>query len=119
MSAATYARPSFFVAHVGNPLISTAARLGLSLRGAHVLETMGRKSGQWRKTPVNTATVDGARYLVARHGDTLWVRSLRAAGEARLRLGRKSEPIRAEEIDDAQKAPILREYLSHWYAETG
>ena len=119
MTATTYARPSFLVARVGNPLISTAARLGLSLRGAHVLETRGRKTGQWRATPVNPVTVDGVRYLVAPRGDTHWVRNLRAAGEARLQLGRKSEAIRVQEVEDSLKSAVLREYLSRWYAETG
>ena len=40
----------------------------------------GRKSGDWRTTPVNLMTVDGEQYLVAPRGTTQWVRTLRAAG---------------------------------------
>jgi hypothetical protein len=47
------------------------------------------------------------------------VRNIRAGGEARLRLGRTDEPIALEEVPDAEKPPILREYLRHWRSETG
>jgi hypothetical protein len=47
------------------------------------------------------------------------VRNLRAAGEGNLLLGRRREPFRAEEVADAEKEPILREYLRRWKWEVG
>jgi hypothetical protein len=63
--------------------------------------------------------VDGERYLVAPRGTTQWVRNLRVAGEGELRLGRRVEPFRAEEVGDADKPDLLRAYLRRWKAEVG
>lgn len=93
---------------------------GVSLWGAHLVAVRGRKSGEWRTTPVNPLTVDGARYLVAPRGHTQWVRNLRAAGgRGELRLGRRSTPFHAVELPDAEKPDILRAYLKRWKFEVG
>jgi deazaflavin-dependent oxidoreductase (nitroreductase family) len=116
----TYKKPGFLTSRVFNPLLSGLVKLGMSPRGASILLTQGRKSGEWRSTPVNPLTIDGVRYLVAPRGDTHWSRNLRAAGgNGKLRLGRKERDFHAVELPDAQKPPILREYLKHWRSETG
>lgn len=116
---ARYIKPDFVTEKVANPLVAAATRLGISLRGSRALAVQGRKSGEWRTTPVNPLTLDGERYLVAPRGDTHWVRNIRASGRGRLTLGRKTEEIRVEEVSDEAKAPILRAYLRLWRAETG
>jgi deazaflavin-dependent oxidoreductase (nitroreductase family) len=113
-------RPGWFTKNVFNRALSGLMGLGLSVWGSRVLEVRGRSSGEPRRTPVNLLSLDGARYLVAPRGETQWVRNLRAAGEGRLLLGRRSEPFTAVEIvADAEKAPILRAYLKRWKAEVG
>jgi deazaflavin-dependent oxidoreductase (nitroreductase family) len=112
-------RPGWFTAHVFNPVVAAFTRLGLSLLGSRVLEVRGRSSGQPRRTPVNLLTLDGERYLVAPRGETQWVRNLRASGEGRLLLGRRSEPFTAVEVGDEDKAAVLRAYLKRWKAEVG
>jgi len=87
--------------------------------GSRVLRVRGRRSGEWRETPVNVLTRDGERYLVAPRGHTQWVRNLRISGERELRLGRKTEPFRATEISDEDKPELLRAYLKRWKAEVG
>lgn len=62
---------------------------------------------------------DGNRYLVAPRGHTQWVRNLRVAGRGKLLIGRRSEPFSALEVADAEKEPILREYLRRWKWEVG
>jgi len=119
MPAATYQKPDFLTAHVFNPLVAAATRLGLSMRGSRVLSVRGRKSGEWRTTPVNPLTLKGERYLVAPRGETHWVRNVRAGGEANLRLGRKEETIQLEEVADSEKPPVLRAYLEKWRSEAG
>jgi hypothetical protein len=47
------------------------------------------------------------------------VRNLRAAGNGELQLGRRIEPFQACELADADKGPILREYLRRWKWEVG
>jgi deazaflavin-dependent oxidoreductase (nitroreductase family) len=112
-------QPGWFTKHVFNPIVALFTRLGLSLLGSRVLEVRGRSSGKPRRTPVNLLTLDGERYLVAPRGETQWVRNLRASGEGRLLLGRRSEPFAATEIDDAHKVAILRAYLKRWKSEVG
>lgn len=114
-----YVQPGWLTTHVFNRLVSALTTAGVSLRGSRVLQVRGRTSGELRQTPVNLLTFDGDRYLVAPRGITQWVRNLRASGEGALRLGRRTEPFRAVEIGDDDKAPILRAYLKHWKAETG
>ena len=114
-----YDKPDWATQHVVNPLIALFTRLGLSVRGSRILAVRGRKSGAWRTTPVNLLTLGGRRYLVAPRGDTQWSRNLRAAGGGELRLGRKREEFRVEELADSAKPDVLRAYLKLWKFETG
>jgi deazaflavin-dependent oxidoreductase (nitroreductase family) len=102
-----------------NGFVGVLTRLGMSFAGSRVLAVRGRTSGEWRTTPVNPLRVSGQRYLVAPRGHTQWVRNLRAAGTGELRKGRRVEEFRAEEVADAAKTPILREYLRAWAWEVG
>jgi deazaflavin-dependent oxidoreductase (nitroreductase family) len=103
-----------------NSAVGRLTRLGISVYGSRVLYVRGRKSGEWRSTPVNPLPLaDGTRYLVAPRGNTQWVRNLRATGTGELRVGRKVEPFRATEIDDDAKPAILRAYLKRWKWEVG
>lgn len=103
-----------------NEAVGRLTRLGVSIYGSRVLAVRGRKSGEWRTTPVNPLRLpDGTRYLVAPRGNTQWVRNLRAVGTGELRLGRKVEAFAATEIDDDAKPVILRAYLKHWRWEVG
>lgn len=113
-------RPGWFTKNIFNRTLRGFMGLGLSVWGSRVLEVRGRSSGEPRRTPVNLLSVDGTRYLVAPRGETQWVRNLRAAGEGRLLLGRRSERFVAAELTtEAEKVPILRAYLKRWKAEVG
>jgi deazaflavin-dependent oxidoreductase (nitroreductase family) len=114
-----FKRPGWFTKNVFNRAVAGLTRLGISVWGSRILEVPGRTSGVWRRTPVNLLTLGGERYLVAPRGHTQWVRNLRASGEGRLRLGRRSEPFTAVELDDESKVPVLRAYLTRWKAEVG
>ena len=70
--------------------------------------------------PVNVLELDGHRYLVSARGEGEWVRNVRAAdGALDLLLGRGREAVRAVELADADKVPVLRAYLARWKAEVG
>ena len=114
-----FKRPGWFTKNVFNRIVAALTRLGISVWGSRVLEVRGRTSGQWRRTPVNLLALDGERYLVAPRGQTQWVRNLRASGEGRLRVGSRTEPFTAVELDDEHKTPVLRAYLTRWKAEVG
>jgi deazaflavin-dependent oxidoreductase (nitroreductase family) len=102
-----------------NRVMGLLTNLGISVMGSRVLAVKGRKSGQWRTTPVNLLVLGGARYLVAPRGQTQWVHNIRAAGGGELRLGRKAEPFTVTELADADKPPIIRAYLTRWGWEVG
>ena len=114
-----YAAPNWFTRAVFNRLVAWLTRRGLSVWGSRILEVRGRRSGEWRSTPVNLHVVDGTTYLVAPRGITQWVRNLRASGAGRLRLGRRAQTFTATEVPPAETAAILRAYLRRWKWEVG
>ncbi|MCD0482656.1 nitroreductase family deazaflavin-dependent oxidoreductase [Streptacidiphilus sp. ASG 303] len=114
-----YVRPGGLTDKVFNRLVAAATRAGLSVWGSRVLAVRGRKSGEWRTTPVNLLAHGGERYLVAPRGHTQWVRNIRVAGGGELRLGRRVEEFRAAELADADKPEVLRAYLKRWKFEVG
>lgn len=111
--------PGWFTSHVFNPIVAGLTRLGIPLAGSRVLEVRGRKSGEWRQTPVNPLTIEGTTYLVAPRGTTQWVRNMRASGEGRLRAGRRTEDFTAVEVPEAERPALLRAYLDRWKWEVG
>ena len=114
-----YREPGWFTKNVFNRLVQGLTKLGVSVWGSRVLAVRGRKSGEWRTTPVNLLTVDGKEYLVAPRGQTEWVRNMRVAHGGELRLGKKVQPFSAVELDDDAKVPLLRAYLKRWKMEVG
>jgi len=116
---AHYQRPDWFTKHVFNRFVALATRMGISVWGSRVLRVRGRKSGEWRSSPVNLLTLGNIQYLVAPRGQTHWVRNIRASGEGELLLGSRVQRIRVVEIPDDQKVPILRDYLRRWKFEVG
>ncbi|HEY1620123.1 MAG TPA: nitroreductase family deazaflavin-dependent oxidoreductase [Streptosporangiaceae bacterium] len=102
-----------------NSVVAGLTKAGISVLGSRVLYVRGRKSGEWRTTPVNLLTHDGARYLVAPRGHTQWVRNMRVAGGGELHVGRRVEEFTATELADADKPEILRAYLRRWKMEVG
>jgi deazaflavin-dependent oxidoreductase (nitroreductase family) len=114
-----YQKPGWFTRHVFNPLVALLTRAGVSVLGSRELRVRGRKSGEWRTTPVNLLEYDGRQYLVAPRGHTQWVLNMRAAHAGELRVGRRIEPFTATELSDDEKPALLRAYLKRWKAETG
>jgi len=104
---------------VFNRVVAVFTRLGISVWGSRVLRVRGRKSGEWRSSPVNLLNREGTQYLVAPRGQTQWVRNIRVAGGGELVVGSRVQPFKAIEISDAEKVPILRDYLKRWKFEVG
>ena len=114
-----YQAPGWFTRNVFNRIVVVATRLGISVWGSRELRVVGRKSGEWRKTPVNLLDLDGSHYLVAPRGEAQWVRNLRAAGTGELRVGRHVDAFRATEVEGDAKLTIIRAYLKRWKMEVG
>ncbi|MYS21051.1 deazaflavin-dependent oxidoreductase, nitroreductase family [Streptomyces sp. DvalAA-14] len=112
-------KPGWITVNVLNRSVGWLTRRGFSVWGSRVLAVRGRKSGEWRRTPVNLLTVDGQRYLVAPRGHVQWTHNMRAAGGGQLLLGKKVEEFAAAEVSDDDKPVVLRAYLKRWKAEVG
>ena len=102
-----------------NETVAALTRGGISIKGSRVLSVRGRKSGEWRSTPVNLLSYEGKQYLVSPRGQTQWVRNMRVAGGGELRVGRRVEAFTAQELPDEKKPALLREYLRRWKFEVG
>lgn len=98
-------------------LVSGLTRMGISLLGSRILYVRGRKTGEWRTTPVNLLVHEGGRYLVAPRGHTQWVRNMRVAKGGELHIGRRKEVFTVTEVADEAKPEILRAYLRRWKFE--
>ena len=116
---ARFQQPGWFTKNVFNRIVAGLTKLGISVAGSRVLEVRGRKSGEWRRTPVNLLSFGGDRYLVSPRGHSQWVRNLRASGRGRLALGRNAEAFTATELGDDAKPDLLRAYLEKWKWEVG
>ncbi|GAB2918457.1 nitroreductase family deazaflavin-dependent oxidoreductase [Streptomyces mayteni] len=112
-------KPGWFTNNVLNRVVAWFTYRGISVWGSRVLAVRGRRSGEWRTTPVNLLTVNGNDYLVAPRGHVQWTHNMRASGGGELRLGRNVAPFTAEEIPDDEKPALLRAYLKRWKAEVG
>ena len=105
---------------VGNAVTLALLRAGVKLVGPflffgnypmYLLTVRGRKSGQPRTVAIATMQRNGKRYVGSPYGIVDWVRNLRAAGEATLTRGRRSETIRATELPPGQAALVIREEI--------
>jgi deazaflavin-dependent oxidoreductase (nitroreductase family) len=84
-------RVSIFIsAKLLNPLVRSAARLGIPLPVVVILETRGRRSGQPRRIGVGRALEGDTLWIVAEHGrKAAYVRNIEADPHVRVRIGRR------------------------------
>ena len=103
---------------VANVMTMALLRAGFKLVGPwmvfgnypmYLLTVRGRKSGLPRTVPVAIIRRNGNRYVGSPYGIVDWVRNLRAAKEATLTRGRRSEMVKAIELPTGEAALILRE----------
>ncbi len=82
----------------------------MSKRGRFVqIETLGRKSGQWRATPVGYVHAeDGALVVRAGHADAHWALNLLANPTCRASLRGQTLTYRAEHLLEDARAAALR-----------
>jgi deazaflavin-dependent oxidoreductase (nitroreductase family) len=97
-----------------NVMTTTLLRAGVKLVGPgdypmYLLTVRGRKSGQPRTVPIAIWEHNGKRYVGSVYGIVDWVRNLRAAGEAILTRGRRSETVNVRELPPKEAALVLRE----------
>ena len=73
-----------------NPFMRRALEAGLVPRGAALLETTGRRTGQRRRVPVGDGLRGDTFWIVAEHGRAAgYVRNIAAAPHVRVKIGRR------------------------------
>jgi deazaflavin-dependent oxidoreductase (nitroreductase family) len=95
--------------YTANPLMRGMFKLGITPPGMALVETIGRRTGTVRHTPVVAHTPDGETlWLIAQHGSHAgWVRNFQEHPRVRVRLGRSWRTGMAELVpDDDVKARI-------------
>jgi deazaflavin-dependent oxidoreductase (nitroreductase family) len=83
--------------------------------GLRVLEVRGRKTGRLYQHPVAVAAIAGRRYIVSLWGESQWARNLRAGPTAQLQVGRRVEPVEADELEGAEEKAALMLAISRQY----
>jgi len=100
-------------ARIGNIMVTALLHAGVKLSGLgypmYLLTVRGRKSGLPRTTPIVVLMGQNEYYLGSPYGMVDWVRNLRAAGEATLTRGRRTETFKARELSPKEAAPVLKE----------
>jgi deazaflavin-dependent oxidoreductase (nitroreductase family) len=93
---------------IARPLL----RAGVPM-GPDVLMTVrGRTTGLPRTTPITLCESAGRRGLISPFGETHWVRNLRAAGQATIRVGGRDERFRAAELGPTEAAEFIRDVVA-------
>ncbi|MCG8591779.1 MAG: nitroreductase family deazaflavin-dependent oxidoreductase [Proteobacteria bacterium] len=100
-----------------NSIMGALVRVGIGPSHMRVLEVRGRKSGRIYALPVDLLDHDSQLFLVAPRGHTQWVRNAEAQGEVTLRRGRHATRYQVRPLADAEKPPILKDYLDRFRRE--
>ena len=78
-----------------------------------LLQTVGRRTGQTRVTPVQYLSVDGAFVVVAANGGAAhppsWCLNLRAAPHAKVLLGKQNLDVQARETTGSERDAMWRQ----------
>jgi deazaflavin-dependent oxidoreductase (nitroreductase family) len=94
-----------------DPLVRRLLRIGFPMGPNTLLTVRGRKSGQPRSAGVALVEIGGRRWVISAFGETHWVRNLRAAREAVLRVHGRDEPVAAVELTPAEAADFFRDVV--------
>jgi deazaflavin-dependent oxidoreductase (nitroreductase family) len=98
---------------IGNAVMQRLVSWNLVPRTV-MLTTVGRKTGETRRTPVTLVHRSGRLYLVAPYGPVGWVWNARAAGTVRITGsvdGSKTDAeYAAREVPGIEAGPVLKDY---------
>jgi len=111
MSNSERLRPPWWLKYTNKAMIGLHnLGVGFGGKGPVVLTVLGRKTGKPRSTPVTPMTIDGRRYVVGGLPGGDWAANARAAGEATIQIGRRTERVRMVEMPVDEARPLLREF---------
>ncbi len=99
------------IVRFSNPLTRRLLRTGMPMGPNTLLTVRGRTSGQPRSAPVAVVEAGGRRWIIGAYGEVQWVRNLRAAGEADIRVRGGSEHVLAAELSRDEATAFFRDVL--------
>jgi len=96
--------------YVVNPPVRALFRLGFPAPGTAILETVGRRSGRRRRTPVTDGLDGDVFWIVAEHGHrAAYVRNIEAHPQVRIKLGRRWHSGTARPLNEDDPRARLRQ----------
>ena len=94
-----------------NPLVHRLLGVGFPMGPNGLITIRGRQTGAARTTPIAIIEIDGRRWVQSPFGEVNWVRNLRAAGQATISTGKRTEDVRAVELSKGEKVAFFRDLL--------
>jgi deazaflavin-dependent oxidoreductase (nitroreductase family) len=94
-----------------SPILKFLLAAGVPLGFNRLVTIRGRKSGLPRTAAIAVIDASGKRWVWAPWGEVHWVRNLRAAGTATIKVRGRDEEVRATELDPAQRVEFFRDTL--------
>jgi deazaflavin-dependent oxidoreductase (nitroreductase family) len=100
--------------YTANPLMRGMFKLGITPPGMALVETVGRRTGAIRHTPVVAHASDKTTlWLIAQHGAHAgWVRNFQESPRVRVRLGRSWQTGTAELVPEDDVKARIRTFSS-------
>jgi deazaflavin-dependent oxidoreductase (nitroreductase family) len=100
--------------YTANPMMRALFKMGVTPPGLALVETIGRRTGAVRQTPVMAYTPDNLTlWLIAQHGSHAgWVRNFEAKPRVRVRLGRQWRAGTAELLPHDDVKARIRTFAS-------
>lgn len=94
-----------------SPILKALLAAGVPLGFNRLVTIRGRTSGLPRTAAIAVIEVSGRRWVWAPWGDVHWVRNLRAARRATIRLPDGDEEVIATELDATERVAFFRDVL--------
>ena len=94
------------------PITRRLLGAGMPMGPNTLLTVRGRVSGQPRTAPVAVVEIGGRRWVVGTFGEVHWVRNLRAAREAEVRIDGRMERVEAVELNAEEATAFFRDTLA-------
>jgi len=94
-----------------SPILKFLLAAGVPLGFNRLVTIRGRKSGLPRTAAIAVLEASGRRWVWAPWGEVHWVRNLRAAGTATIKMRGRNEEVRATELDPTERVAFFRDTL--------
>lgn len=89
------------IVRLSNPLTRGLLRARMPMGPNVLLTVRGRTTGEPRSAAVAVIEIEGHRFVIGAYGEVQWVKNLRAAGHAEIKINGRTEHVTATCLDAA------------------